>query len=118
MLKGEGRSEVGNPAVLVAVLVVVLNDLSQCQPHHLREVLSGVVLVGAAEVSAIEVEAVALEVAAEDSALVVEVLVATEAVLEVATVIVMIVGDTVTEVDLAVIGGDSVVGSMLVVMVV
>jgi hypothetical protein len=120
MSKGEGRSEAGNPAVSVAALVVALNDLSQRQPHHLRKGLSEVLLVGVAEVSTIEVEAVTLEVAA-DSGLVVEALVATEAVLEVATAIVMIVGDTVIEVDLVAIGGvavDSVVGSMVVVMVV
>ena len=116
MLNGEGQSEGGNPAVLVGVLVVVLSGLSQRQPHHLREGLSEVLLVGVAEVS-IEVEA-ALE-AVGDSAPVVA-LVATEAVLEVATAIAMIGEDTVIEADLAAIGeeADTVVGLMVVVMVV
>lgn len=119
MSNGEGQSEAGNPAVLVGALVVVLSGLSQRLPRHLREGLSEVLLVGAAEVSAIEVEALALEVAVGDSAPVVEALVATEAVL-VATAIATIGEDTVIEVDLAVIGevADTVAGSMVVVMVV
>jgi len=111
MSNGEGQSEAGNPAVLVGALVVVLSGLSRRQPRHLREGLSEVLLVGA-EAMAIEVE-VALEVVVGDSAPVVE---ATEAVLEVATAIAMI-EDTVIEVDLAAIG-DTVAGSMVVVMVV
>jgi hypothetical protein len=119
MSNGEGQSEAGNPAVLVGDLVVVLNGLSQPQSCHLREGLSEVLLVGAAEVSAIEVEAVALE-AVGDLALVVEALMATEAVLEEATAIAMIGEDMVIEVDLAanVEEADTVAGSMVVVMVV
>lgn len=116
MSRGEGRSEAGNPAVSVAASVVVLNDLSQPQPHHLREGLSEVSSLGAAEVSAIEV-GVALGVAVGDSA-VVETSVATE---EAATALVMIVGGTVIEVvDLAAIGVavDFVEGLVVVVMVV
>jgi hypothetical protein len=117
MSNGEGQSEAGNPAVLVGALVVVLSGLSRRQPRHLQEGLSEVLLVGAAEVSAIEVEAVALEVAVGDSAPVVEALVATEAVWGVATAIAMIGEDTV---DLAAIGevADTVAGSMVAVMVV
>jgi len=119
MSNEEGQSEAGNPAVLVGALVVVLSGLSQRQPHHLLEGLLEVLLVGATEVSAIEV-AVALEVAVGDSAPVVEALVATEVVLEVATAIIMIGEDTVIEVDLAAIGevADTVAGSMVVEMVV
>jgi len=116
MSNGEGRSEAGNPAVLVVAWVVVLNDSSQRQPPHLRGGASEVVLVGVAEVSAIE-EEVALEVAVGDSALAAEASVATEVVLEVATAMVMIGEDIVIEVDLAVIGEVavvSVVGSMVV----
>ena len=119
MSNGEGQSEAGNPAVLVGALAVVLSGSSQRQPRHLREGLSEVLLVGAAEVSAIEVE-VALEAAVGDSAAIVEASVVTEVVLEVATAIAMIGEDTVIEVDLAAIGevADTVAGSMVVVMVV
>jgi hypothetical protein len=126
MSNGEGQSEAGNLVVLVAALVVVLSGLSQRQSRHLREELSEVLLVGAAEVLAIEVEAVAFEVAVGDSAPVVAALVAIEAVLEVATAVAMIGEDTVTEVDLAIevdlaaIGevADTVEGSMVVVVMV
>ena len=121
MSNGEGQSEAGSPAVSVGALVVVLSGLSLCQLRHLREGPSEALLVGAAEFSPIEVEAVALEaVAVGDSTPVVEALVATEAVLEVATAIAMIGEDTVIEVDLAVIGEvvGTVAGSMVVVMVV
>ena len=118
MSNGEGQSEAGNRAVLVGALVVVLSGLSQRQLRHLREGLSEVLLVGAAEVSTIEVEAAALEVAVGDLVLVVEALVATEAVLEVATAIAMTGEDTVI-VDLAAIGevADTVAGSMVVMVV-
>jgi len=120
MSNEEGLSEAGNPAVLVGALVVVLSGSSQRQPRHLQEGLLEVLLVGVVEVSAIEVEEVALEVAVGDLAPVVEALVATEAVLEVATAIAMIGEDTVIEVDLAAIGevADTVADSMVVVMVV
>lgn len=105
MSKGEGQSEAGNPDVFVAASVVALDGSSHRQPPHRREGVSGVLWVGIAEVLAIEAEAVALGVAVGDSMLVVEALVATEPVLEVVTAIIMIVGDTVIEVDLAAIGG-------------
>ena len=117
MSNGEGRSEAGNPAVLVVALVVVLNELNLHPLRHLREEASGEVSVGAAVVvSAIEVEAeaeaVASEVDVEDSALAVEALVA--------TAMAMTVEDMAIEEDLAAIGvavveADFVVDLMLVV---
>lgn len=116
MSNGEGQYEAGSPAALVAVLVVVLNDLNQRQLRHLQGAASEVVSVGAAEVSATEA-VVALEVAVGDSALVAEASEVTE-VVSVATAMVMIVEDTVIEVDLAAIVVVSAVVSMVAVMVV